>query len=91
MPLNDWRNNWSGAIALRVTADGISEIGRIDHAKDDNGEVPYSECRPVDIDDERNWFGPDSVIEVCRPDDEFFWPDHYCEVSSGGPDILSEG
>lgn len=90
MPLNDWRNNWSGAIALRVTADGITEIGRIDHARDETGEVAFSECRPVEIDDDRNWFGPDSVIEVCSPDDEYFWPDHYCEENTGGPEFMSE-
>ena len=87
LPLNDWRNQWSGAIALRVTLEGISEIGRIDHAPDDDGEEPFSTCRRIEIDEDRNWFGPDAIIEGCGPDDTSFWPDYYCETDQVGGEV----
>jgi len=70
-----------------VTPDGITEIGRIDHAPDDTGEEPSSTCRRIELDPERSWFGPDAVIEACSPDDTSFWPGYFCEGDGIGGEV----
>ena len=78
LPINQYGPDpFIGAIALRVTEAGISEVARIDHEVASNDGEPFSTCRPVDASE---FFGPDAIVEVCGPDDETFRPGFYCET-----------
>ena len=47
LPLTLWSQDWSGAVVLKVTEAGITELGRIDHV--DPGQTPgRTDCVRVD-------------------------------------------
>ena len=60
LPLQSYRDQFAGAIVLNVTADGITEQGRISHVEDDDTPNGQTDCEVVD----GSQFGQDS---------EFFW------------------
>lgn len=79
LPASSWRSGFSGAVLLNITPDGITEVGRLDHARDEvDGEDP-STCAAVEVPVES--FGPDVTASVCDSSD--IPPDaRSCEVLS---------
>ena len=74
MPLQDWSDNFAGAIVLKLD-DGIREFGRIDHAEED-GQVAESECEQYFTGDGFE----DLIIQVCGPNDVSTVEDYYCDI-----------
>jgi len=51
-PINSWSDNFWGAVAFRVDREnGISEVGRIDHADDEAVDVGRTDCDVLTRDD----------------------------------------
>lgn len=77
LPLTSWQDGFSGAIALEITADGITERARFDHAVETTGDVVVSPCRQLEPED--NFFGPGATVELCGEDQFADRPGFYCE------------
>jgi hypothetical protein len=62
LPLQSYTDRFSGAIVLNVTAEGITEQGRITHADAEVGPIGQTDCRVL------------TAEEVgTSEDNEFFW------------------
>jgi len=89
LPLTQWETQFSGAVVLDVTADGITERGRITHVEEDRDEPGITDCDIFDgselteADGEMFWItqeDPNSRIQLCGPDDRGGATGYYCEV-----------
>ncbi len=77
LPLTSWSDQFSGAVVLNVTADGIEEQGRITHVDEQPDLSGATDCQVLDAssftedDGELFWItqDPNSQMQLCRPDD----------------------
>ncbi len=70
VPVTDWEGGFSGVVLLRVTPEGITEVGRIDHRTDQLGEP---QCQVVDdqtLQEYGRYFSPGTIVQVCGPNDQ---------------------
>lgn len=68
-------NDFFGAVALEITRDGITEIGRVSHREQ---QVVFEGCRPVDNDEVARAFGSESEIRICPLDAPDNYPAQEC-------------
>ncbi|MFK7919276.1 MAG: beta-propeller domain-containing protein [Ilumatobacter sp.] len=89
LPLVSWNDQFSGAIVLNITADGISEQGRVTHASDERQEIGVTDCRVFTTDDfpdesfgDLFWFTQESgsIFQACGPDDRGGATGYECEI-----------
>jgi len=83
--VNIWSENFSGAVALRVNGDGITELGRITQEDPETVEPGQSDCRVVDPsqftqdDGEFFWIAQDGLLLACGEQDEGGATGHVCD------------
>lgn len=76
LPLQSYSDQFAGAIVLNVTADGITEQGRITHADDDGTPNGQTDCEVIDSaqfgdDSEFFWIGQDGgQVQLCTAQDQ---------------------
>ncbi|MEM1332423.1 MAG: beta-propeller domain-containing protein [Actinomycetota bacterium] len=77
LPVTQWSENFSGAVALRVTADGIDELGRISQEDPDDVAPGQTDCRVLsaeefseDEDGEFFWMAQEGLVLACDADDQ---------------------
>lgn len=89
LPLVSWNDQFAGAVVLNITADGISEQGRVTHSSDDGEELGVSDCRVFTNDDfpdesfgDLFWFTQESgsIFQACGPDDQGGATGYECEI-----------
>ncbi len=77
LPLVSWNDQFAGAVVLNVTADGITEQGRVTHVEPDD-DVARTDCRELTVDEVPDesfgdlfWFvrEPNASIGLCGSDD----------------------
>jgi hypothetical protein len=86
LPLTTWQDGFSGAIVLNVTADGITEQGRITHIDETTEELGATDCDVFDgsglteANGDLFWIAQDSRLQLCGPEDQGGATGHYCDV-----------
>ena len=76
LPLQSYSDQFAGAIVLNVTADGITEQGRISHIDDDGTPNGQTDCKVIDgsqfgEDSEFFWIGQEGgQIQLCTAQDQ---------------------
>jgi hypothetical protein len=76
LPLQSYGDQFAGAIVLNVTADGITEQGRISHVDDDGLPNGQTDCEVIDSsqfgeDSEFFWIGQEGgQIQLCTSQDQ---------------------
>jgi hypothetical protein len=76
LPLQSYSDQFAGAIVLIVTADGITEQGRISHAEDDDTPNGQTDCEVVDgsqfsDDSEIFWLTQEhGQVQLCTAQDQ---------------------
>ena len=76
LPLQSYGDQFAGAIVLNVTADGITEQGRISHADDDGIPNGQTDCEVIDSsqfgeDSQFFWIGQDGgQVQLCTSQDQ---------------------
>jgi len=75
LPLQSYSDQFAGAIVLKVTADGITEQGRISHAEDDGTPNGQTDCEVIDSSQfgeggEFFWIGQEGgQVQLCTAQD----------------------
>jgi Beta propeller domain len=88
LPLTSWSDQFSGAVVLNVTADGITEQGRVTHVDETNEQPGVTDCEVFDgsglteADGELFWItqDPSSRLQLCGPDDQGGATGYSCDV-----------
>ncbi len=87
LPLTSWQDQFSGAVVLNVTADGITEQGRVTHELDDGTEPGITDCEVfspeglTEEDGELFWIAQEGgQLQLCGPNDQGGATEFYCEV-----------
>ena len=76
LPLQSYSDQFAGAIVLTVTADGITEQGRISHADDDGIPNGQTDCEVIDgsqfgEDNQFFWIGQEGgQVQLCTSQDQ---------------------
>ena len=76
LPVTQWSEGFTGAVALRVTADGIEELGRVTQVDPDGVEPGQTDCRIVGADEfpdnagELTWIAEEGLVLACGDGDE---------------------
>jgi hypothetical protein len=88
LPLTSWSDQFSGAVLLNVTADGITEQGRVSHVDDSTEPTGTSDCDEFDgselteADGEIFWLTQDGSarLQLCGADDVGGAVGYACDV-----------
>lgn len=71
VPVTGWDSDFNGAVVFDISANGITELGRVDHS--DQGAVPQSDCDVLDVsqvtEDSELFYMSDAHIQICSPND----------------------
>lgn len=87
LPLTSWSEQYSGAVVLNVSADGLVEQGRVTHV-DDDVQSGQTDCDVVSFDGLTEQDGdlfwitqdPGTQVQTCGPNDAGGATGHYCDV-----------
>jgi len=82
VPVNDWESGFFGVVLLRVTPEGITEVGRIDHRTEDLGEPQCPVLEGADADTVASYYGPGVVVQLCGPNDRTGIEGYDCSTTS---------
>jgi uncharacterized secreted protein with C-terminal beta-propeller domain len=88
LPLTSWSDQFSGAVVLNVTVDGISEQGRVTHVDETNEQPGVTDCEIFDgaglteADGDLFWItqDPSAQLQLCGADDQGGAIGYSCEV-----------
>jgi hypothetical protein len=86
IPLQSYGDQFAGAIVLNVTADGITEQGRISHIDDDGTPNGQTDCEIIDgsqfdEDSQFFWIGQEGgQVQLCTSQDQGGATGLFCDV-----------
>ncbi|MEL6891536.1 MAG: beta-propeller domain-containing protein [Actinomycetota bacterium] len=89
LPVNQWSENFSGAVALRVNGDGIEELGRITQDDPDTVEPGQTDCRLIEPgtfteeDGEFFWIAQEGLLLACDEQDQGGATGYFCDAIPG--------
>ncbi len=89
IPIQEWRNDFFGAVALTIADGSITETGRISHVA--SGEIGQSDCRQLTVDDlpegsedqsELWWIlqEDEGRLQACSPNQNGGVSGYYCDI-----------
>lgn len=85
LPVTQWSEGFTGAVALKVTADGIEELGRVTQLDPDGTEPGQTDCRVIEPgtfsedDGELFWIAQDGLLLGCGDDDQGGATGYFCD------------